>query len=193
MPEVPSTMLDLGTTLPSFTLPDFNGRTVSDADFKGAKGLLVAFICKHCPFVKHIRPEFTRFTKEYEARGLKVVAIASNDVKEFPEDGPEGMKQEAAEAGYAFPYLFDEKQQVAQAFRAACTPDFFLFDGNRRLVYRGQFDGSRPKSEVPVTGADLRAATDALLAGKPAPETQRPSMGCNIKWSPGNEPAYYKT
>jgi peroxiredoxin len=193
MPEVPSTMLDLGTTLPSFTLPDFNGRTVSDADFKGAKGLLVAFICKHCPFVKHIRQEFTRFTKEYEARGLKVVAIASNDVKEFPEDGPEGMKQEAAEAGYAFPYLFDEKQQVAQAFRAACTPDFFLFDGNRRLVYRGQFDGSRPKSDVPVTGADLRAAADALLAGKPAPETQRPSMGCNIKWSPGNEPAYFKT
>jgi peroxiredoxin len=193
MPEVPSTMLDLGTTLPSFTLPDFNGRTVSDADFKGAKGLLVAFICKHCPFVKHIRQEFTRFTKEYEARGLNVVAIASNDVKEFPEDGPEGMKQEAAEAGYAFPYLFDEKQQVAQAFRAACTPDFFLFDGNRRLVYRGQFDGSRPKSDVPVTGADLRAAADALLAGKPAPETQRPSMGCNIKWSPGNEPAYYKT
>ena len=193
MPEVASTMLDLGTTLPSFTLPDFNGRTVSDADFKGGKGLLVAFICKHCPFVKHIRQEFTRFTKEYEAKGLKVVAIASNDVKEFPEDGPEGMKQEAAEAGYAFPYLFDEKQQIAQAFRAACTPDFFLFDGNRRLVYRGQFDGSRPKSEVPVTGADLRAAADALLAGKPAPATQRPSMGCNIKWSPGNEPAYYKT
>ena len=193
MPETPSTMLDLGTTLPSFSLPDFNGRTVSDADFKGAKGLLVAFICKHCPFVKHIRQEFTRFTKEYAAKGLEVVAIASNDVKEFPEDGPEGMKQEAAEAGYAFPYLFDEKQQVAQAFRAACTPDFFLFDGNRRLVYRGQFDGSRPKSEVPVTGADLRAAADALLAGKPAPTTQRPSMGCNIKWSPGNEPAYYKT
>jgi peroxiredoxin len=193
MPETPSTMLDLGTTLPSFALPDFNGRTVSDAEFKGASGLLVAFICKHCPFVKHIRQEFTRFTKEYEAKGLKVVAIASNDVKEFPEDGPEGMKQEAAEAGYAFPYLFDEKQQVAQAFRAACTPDFFLFDGNRRLVYRGQFDGSRPKSDVPVTGADLRAAADALLAGKPAPATQRPSMGCNIKWSPGNEPAYYKT
>ena len=193
MPETPSTMLDLGTTLPSFSLPDFNGRTVSDADFKGAKGLLVAFICKHCPFVKHIRQEFTRFTKEYAAKGLEVVAIASNDVKEFPEDGPEGMKQEAAEAGYAFPYLFDEKQQVAQAFRAACTPDFFLFDGSRRLVYRGQFDGSRPKSDVPVTGADLRAAADALLAGKPAPATQRPSMGCNIKWSPGNEPAYYKT
>jgi peroxiredoxin len=193
MAETPSTMLDLGTPLPSFSLPDFNGRVVSDADFKGSKALLVAFICKHCPFVKHIRQEFARFAKEYEPKGLKVVAIASNDTTEFPEDGPEGMKQEAAEAGYVFPYLFDEKQQVARAFRAACTPDLFLFDGNRRLVYRGQFDGSRPKNDVPVTGADLRAAADAVLAGKPAPETQRPSMGCNIKWSPGNAPAYFKT
>ena len=193
MPETPSTMLDLGTSLPSFSLPDFNGRVTSDADFKGSKALLVAFICKHCPFVKHIRQEFARFAREYEARGLKVVAIASNDTTEFPEDGPEGMKQEAAEAGYVFPYLFDEKQQVARAFRAACTPDLFLFDGNRRLAYRGQFDGSRPKNDVPVTGVDLRAAADAVLAGKPAPETQRPSMGCNIKWSPGNAPAYFKT
>jgi peroxiredoxin len=186
-------MLDLGTLLPSFSLPDFNGRTVSDADFKGSKALLVAFICKHCPFVKHIRQEFSRFARENEAKGLKVVAIASNDTTEFPEDGPEGMKQEAAEAGYVFPYLFDEKQQVARAFRAACTPDLFLFDANRRLAYRGQFDGSRPKNDVPVTGADLRAAADAVLAGKPAAETQRPSMGCNIKWSPGNAPAYFKT
>ena len=193
MPETPSTMLDLGTPLPSFSLPDFNGRTISDADFKGSKALLVAFICKHCPFVKHIRQEFARFAREYEAKGLKVVAIASNDTTEFPEDGPEGMKQEAAEAGYVFPYLFDEKQQVARAFRAACTPDLFLFDANGRLAYRGQFDGSRPKNDVPVTGADLRAAADAVLAGKPAPETQRPSMGCNIKWSPGNAPAYFKT
>ena len=193
MPETPSTMLDLGTPLPSFSLPDFNNRVVSDADFKGSKALLVAFICKHCPFVKHIRQEFARFAKEYEPKGLKVVAIASNDTTEFPEDGPEGMKQEAAEAGYIFPYLFDEKQQVARAFRAACTPDLFLFDASRRLVYRGQFDGSRPKNDVPVTGADLRAAADAVLAGKPAPETQRPSMGCNIKWSPGNAPAYFKT
>ena len=193
MPETPSTMLDLGTALPSFSLPDFNGRTVSDAEFTGARGLLVAFICKHCPFVKHIRQEFVRFTNEYEAQGLKVVAIASNDTKEFPEDGPEGMKEEAAEAGYAFPYLFDEKQRVAQAFYAACTPDFFLFDGNGRLAYRGQFDGSRPKNDVPVTGSELRAAADAVLAGKPAPETQKPSIGCNIKWSPGNEPAYFKT
>ena len=193
MPETPSTMLDLGTTLPSFTLPDFDGRTVSDADFKGAKALLVAFICKHCPFVRHIRQEFANYAKEYEAQGLRVVAIASNSVEEFPEDGPEGMKQEAAEAGYIFPYLFDEKQEVAKAFRAACTPDFFLFDASGRLSYRGQFDGSRPKNNVPVTGADLRAATDAVLAGKDPSESQRPSMGCNIKWYPGNEPAYFKT
>ena len=193
MAETPSTMLDLGTPLPSFSLPDFNGRTVSSADVKGSKALVVAFICKHCPFVKHIRQEFSRFAREYEAKGLKVVAIASNDITEFPEDGPEGMKQEAAEAGYVFPYLFDEKQQVAQAFRAACTPDLFLFDASGRLAYRGQFDGSRPKNDVPVTGGDLRAAADAVLAGKSAAETQRPSMGCNIKWSPGNAPAYFKT
>jgi len=191
MPETSSTMLELGTTLPSFSLPDFNGRTVSDADFKGAKGLVVAFICNHCPFVRHIRQEFARFTKEYEAKGLKVVAIASNDVIEFPEDGPEGMKQEAEEVGYNFPYLFDEKQKVAQAFRAACTPDFFLFDGDGRLAYRGQFDDSRPKKDVPVTGAELRAATDAVLAGQPASATQRPSIGCNIKWSTDNAPEYF--
>ena len=192
MAETPSTMLDLGTPLPSFSLPDFNGRTVSSADVKGSKALVVAFICKHCPFVKHIRQEFSRFAREYEAKGLQVVAIASNDITAFPEDGPEGMKQEAAEAGYVFPYLFDEKQQVARAFRAACTPDLFLFDASGRLAYRGQFDGSRPKNDVPVTGADLRAAADAVLAGKTAPEPQRPSMGCNIKWSPGNAPAYFK-
>jgi peroxiredoxin len=191
MPETPSTMLDLGTTLPSFSLPDFNGKTVTDADVKGSKALLVAFICKHCPFVKHIRPEFAKYAKEYEAKGLKVVAIASNSIEEFPEDGPEGMKQEAAEAGYNFPYLFDKDQKVAKAFKAACTPDFFLFDGQGRLAYRGQFDGSRPKNNVPVSGADLRAATDAVLAGKKPSESQRPSMGCNIKWYPGNEPAYF--
>ena len=192
MPETPSTMLDLGTSLPSFSLPDFDGRVVSDADFKGSQALLVAFICKHCPFVRHIRQEFARFAREYEAKGLKVVAIASNDTKEFPEDGPEGMKQEAAEAGYTFPYLFDEKQQVAQAFRAACTPDFFLFDRDRRLAYRGQFDDSRPKNNVAASGADLRAAAEAVLAGKPAPAVQKPSIGCNIKWSPNNAPEYFK-
>ena len=193
MPETPSMMLDLGTPMPSFSLPDYNGRMVSDADFKGSKALLVAFICKHCPFVRHIRQEFARFATEYQARGLAVVAIASNDTIEFPEDGPEGMKEEAAEAGYTFPYLFDEKQAVARAFKAACTPDLFLFDSERRLYYRGQFDGSRPKNNVPANGADLRAAADALLAGQPAPAMQRPSLGCNIKWSPGNVPEYYKT
>jgi len=192
MPETPSTMLDLGTLLPSFSLPDFNGKTVTDADFTGGKALLVAFICKHCPFVKHIRGEFARFAKESQAKGLQVVAIASNSIDEFPEDGPEGMKEEAAEAGYTFPYLFDKDQKVAKAFKAACTPDLFLFDGNRRLAYRGQFDSSRPKSNVPVTGADLRAATDAVLAGQKPSEQQRPSVGCNIKWYPGNEPEYFK-
>jgi peroxiredoxin len=186
-------MLDLGTPLPSFSLPDFNGKVVSDADFKGSKALLVAFICEHCPFVRHVRSEFARFAKEYDAKGLKVVAIMSNSIEEFPQDGPEGMKKEAQEAGYVFPYLFDKDQNVAKAFKAACTPDLFLFDGNRRLAYRGQFDGSRPKNNVPVNGADLRAAADAVLAGKAPSETQRPSMGCNIKWYPGNEPAYLTT
>ena len=191
MPETPSTMLDLGTPLPAFSLPDFNGHVVSDIDFTGAQALLVAFMCKHCPYVRHIRQEFSRFATEYEARGLKVVAIASNDVKLAPEDGPEGMKQEATEAGYTFPYLFDETQGVAQAFRAACTPDFFLYDANRRLMYRGQFDGSRPKNDVPITGADMRAAVDAVLAGRPASGRQVPSVGCNIKWRPGNAPDYF--
>ena len=193
MPETPSTMLDLGTPLPSFSLPDFNGKVVSDADFKGSKALLVAFICEHCPFVRHVRSEFARFAKEYDAKGLKVVAIMSNSIEEFPQDGPEGMKKEAQEAGYVFPYLFDKDQSVAKLFKAACTPDLFLFDSNRRLAYRGQFDGSRPKNNVPVNGADLRAAADAVLAGKAPSETQRPSMGCNIKWYPGNEPAYFTT
>ena len=193
MPETHSTMIDVGTPLPSFALPDFDGKTVTDADFAGSKALLVAFICNHCPFVRHIRQEFSRVMKEYQAKGLRVVAIASNDTQEFPEDGPAGMKEEAVEVGYTFPYLFDETQKVAQAFHAACTPDLFLFDSQRRLAYRGQFDGSRPKNGVPVTGADLRAALDAVLAGKPATAMQKPSMGCNIKWSPGNAPEYFKT
>ena len=193
MPETPSTMLDLGTPLPSFSLPDFNGKVVSDADFTGSKALLVAFICEHCPFVRHVRSEFARFAKEYEAKGLKVVAIMSNSIEEFPQDGPEGMKKEAQEAGYVFPYLFDKDQSVAKLFKAACTPDLFLFDSHRRLAYRGQFDGSRPKNNVPVNGADLRAAADAVLAGKTPSETQRPSMGCNNQWYPGNEPAYFTT
>jgi peroxiredoxin len=186
-------MLALGTPLPSFRLPDLDGRLVSPDDVREAPALLVAFICHHCPFVRHIRSEFARFAREYQTRDLAVIAINSNDVDEFPEDGLDGMRQEARQAGYAFPYLFDETQQVAQAFRAACTPDLFLFDAGRTLVYRGQFDASRPRNTVPVTGADLRAACDALLTGGVVPSTQTPSVGCNIKWKPGNEPNYGST
>jgi peroxiredoxin len=181
-------MLALGTPLPSFQLPDFDGRMVASDDVRDAPGLLVAFICRHCPFVRHIRSEFARMTREYQSRGLAVIAINSNDVDEFPEDGPDGMRQEAREAGYTFPYVFDETQNVAKAFHAACTPDLFLFDAARRLVYRGQFDDSRPRNSVPVTGRDLRAACDALLEGRPVSAAQTPSVGCNIKWKPGNEP-----
>jgi peroxiredoxin len=192
MPATPSTMLDLGTTLPGFRLPDLQNIMVSPEDFTGAPAVLVAFICPHCPYVNHIRQEFSRFAADYRQRGLAIVAINSNDAIAFPEDGPAGMKGEAAEAGYSFPYLYDESQQVAQAFRAACTPDFFVFDADRRLAYRGQFDDSRPGTDVPVNGADLRAAVDAVLAGQAAADEQRPSIGCNIKWKPGNEPEYFK-
>jgi thiol-disulfide isomerase/thioredoxin len=185
-------MLPLGTPLPSFSLPDFEGRMVASADFDRAPALLVAFICRHCPFVRHIRSEFARFASEYQARGLSIVAINSNDVAAFPDDAPDGMREEAREAGYVFPYLFDESQDVAKLFRAACTPDLFLFDSPRRLVYRGQFDDSRPRTSTPITGRDLRAAADAVLASSPVSETQRPSIGCNIKWKPGNEPSYFQ-
>jgi len=192
MPVTPSTMLDLGTTVSSFRLPDFNSTSVSDQDFTNAAALLVAFICPHCPYVGHIRQEFSRFARDYQARGLAIVAVNSNDTKAFPDDNPAGMKKEAGEAGYTFPYVFDETQEVARSFRAACTPDFFLFDRDRRLVYRGQFDESRPGGDGAVTGKDLRAAADAVLAGRPQPSAQTPSMGCNIKWKPGNEPEYFK-
>ena len=191
MSVTPSTMLELGTPLPSFSLTGLDGRAVSDRDFQSAPALLVAFLCPHCPYVRHVRDEFARFAKEYRAKGLAIVAINSNDAVEFPDDSPEGMKKEASEVGYTFPYLADESQSVAKAYRAACTPDFFLFDRARRLVYRGQFDGSRPKSGVPVTGADLRAAADAVLAGLEPPAVQRPSIGCNIKWKRGGEPEYF--
>ena len=186
-------MLALGTALPAFRLPDLDGRLVSAADVRDAPALLIAFICPHCPFVRHIRHEFARVAREYQARGLAVIAINSNDIEESPEDGPEGMRQEAREAGYTFPYLFDESQEVAKAFRAACTPDLFLFDANRALVYRGQFDNSRPRNTVAVSGSDLRAACDALLGGRDVPPVQTPSIGCNIKWKPGNEPNYVPT
>jgi len=178
----PSTMLPLGTPLPQFTLPDFDGRMVSSSTFAAARGLAVAFICHHCPYVRHMRNGLAQFACDYAGRGLAVVAIASNDIRAYPQDGPDGMREEATAAGYTFPYLFDESQDVARAFDAACTPDLYLFDGAGRLAYRGQFDGSRPGSGGPVTGADLRAAADAVLAGDPVPQPQHPSVGCNIKW-----------
>jgi peroxiredoxin len=190
MVATPSTMLSLGTPLPAFELPDFNGRLIASAQFDGASALLVAFICQHCPFVRHIRSEFSRFAHEYRARGLAIVAINSNDIAAFPDDGPDGMRQEAQDFGYGFPYLFDESQAVAKVFRAACTPDLYLFDRQRRLVYRGQFDDSRPRTTIPITGRDIRAAVDAVLESREVSPVQRPSIGCNIKWKPGNEPEY---
>ena len=191
MVKTASTMLPLGTQAPDFSLPNVDGRTVSLADFSGAPALLVMFICNHCPFVKHVADELARLATDYRARGAAIVGINSNDAENFPADSPEKMKEEAAARGYSFPYLYDERQAVAQAYHAACTPDFFLFDGSRRLVYRGQLDDSRPDSGIPVTGRDLRAALDAVLDGKPVAEAQRASLGCNIKWKPGNEPEYF--
>ncbi len=182
MAATPSTMVPLGTPAPDFDLADTDGRVVSRDDFRDAPGLLVAFICNHCPYVKHLRDAFAAFAVEYGERGLAIVAINSNDAVAYPDDSPENMRREAEAAGYTFPYLFDETQAVARAFHAACTPDFFLYDRHLKLVYRGQFDDSRPGNGVPVTGADLRAACDAVLAGKPVPEAQKASIGCNIKW-----------
>jgi peroxiredoxin len=175
-------MLALGTAAPHFALPDTDGRTVSIDDFAGAPALLVLFICNHCPFVKHVRDELARIGREYTKRGVAIVAINSNDADAYPQDAPPAMRIERDEAGYVFPYLFDETQAVARAYDAACTPDIYLFDGERRLVYRGQLDDSRPGNGVPVTGRDLRAALEAVLAGEPVPAEQRPSLGCNIKW-----------
>jgi peroxiredoxin len=191
MVRTASTMLPLGTKAPDFELLNVDGRTVSLADFKDAKALLVIFMCNHCPFVKHIAEGLVSLANDYLPRGVAIVGINSNDTSAHPDDSPERMVHEVEERGYAFPYLFDETQEVAQAYRAACTPDFFLFDGQQQLVYRGQLDASRPNSGIPVTGQDLRAAIDAVLAGQPVPEDQAPSIGCNIKWKPGNEPEYF--
>lgn len=191
MVSVPSTMLSLGTPAPEFALPDTEGRTVRLADFRDAKALLVMFICNHCPYVKHVQAELARIGRDYGPRGVGIVAISSNDVAGYPDDAPDKMRDEKARAGYTFPYLYDESQAVAKAYRAACTPDFFLFDGNQRLVYRGQLDDSRPKNTTPVTGKDLRAALDTVLAGRPVTAEQRPSIGCNIKWKVGAEPEYF--
>ena len=183
-------MLELGTAAPDFRLPDAWGNEVGLTDFPEAKGTLVAFICNHCPFVKHIAPAMAQFGNEYTKRGLAVIAINSNDTENYPDDAPEKMIEEIENLGYEFPYLVDASQETAKAYRAACTPDFFLFDRDHKLVYRGQFDASRPESEIPVTGEDLRAAADAVLAGEAPSEDQRPSLGCNIKWKAENAPGY---
>ncbi|HEY2148476.1 MAG TPA: thioredoxin family protein [Pirellulales bacterium] len=191
MARTPSTRLPLGTQAPHFSLPNVDGRTVSLADFKGAPALLVAFICNHCPFVKHVAPALAELGREYQAKGVAVVAINSNDAASYPADSPEQMVHEAESRGYSFPYLYDEDQSVAKAYRAACTPDFYVFDRDHKLVYRGQMDSSRPDSGIPVTGKDLRAALDSVLAGRPVPADQKPSIGCNIKWKAGKEPEYF--
>jgi peroxiredoxin len=187
-------MLPLGTSAPDFipNLPDpCSGKSVSLGDFKDAPALVVAFLCNHCPYVKHIQKQFAALAKEYQARGVAVVGISSNDVENYPDDSPAKMAAESKQAGYTFPYLYDETQQVAKAYRAACTPDLYLFDRGRRLVYRGQFDDSRPGNGRPVTGADLRAALEAVLGGGAVSANQKPSMGCNIKWKRQNAPEYF--
>ncbi len=183
-------MLPLGTIAPDFRLPDTHGRTVALVDFNGKPALLVIFLCNHCPYVKHIRAGLAQLARDYQPRGVGIVGINANDVANYPADSPAKMAEEVKAAGYTFPYLYDESQAVAKAYRAACTPDIYLFDQARRLVYRGQFDASRPGNGIPVTGRDLRAALDAVLAGQPVLAAQTPSIGCNIKWKPGNEPRY---
>lgn len=190
MVKTASTMLPLGTTAPDFALPNVDGNIVRRDQLAG-KPLLVIFMCNHCPFVVHLREALAAFADEYQPKGLAVVGISSNDVENYPQDGPEEMKAEAASAGYQFPYLYDATQQTAQAYRAACTPDFFLFDGDHALVYRGQFDSSRPGNDVAITGEDLKAACDAVLGGQSVADDQMPSIGCNIKWVAGNEPEYF--
>jgi peroxiredoxin len=184
-------MLELGTRAPDFSLPDPSGNTHSLADFSEAPALLVVFMCNHCPYVKHLADSLAEFAQEFQPKGLSVVGINANDFDSHPDDRPDEMAVEIETRGYTFPYLYDEGQAVAKAYRAACTPDFFLFDAARTLVYRGQYDESRPGNDLPVTGSDLRAAVDALLAGRPVPPDQKASLGCNIKWKPGNEPDYY--
>jgi peroxiredoxin len=191
MALTPSTMLPLGTAAPDFKLPDTGGKMVSLADFKGQPALLVVSICNHCPYVIHLRAGLAQLARDYLPRNLGMVGISSNDAANYPADSPDKMKEEAKKAGYLFPYLYDETQAVAKSYRAACTPDIFLFDKNQRLVYRGQFDASRPNNGIPVTGNDLRAALDAVLAGKAVSENQIPSIGCNIKWKAGNAPDYF--
>jgi len=185
-----STMLPLGTKAMDFSLPDTEGKIVSLSDFSEAEALVVVFMCNHCPFVKHVIDGLVDLVRDYHDRGVAFIAINANDVRAYPDDRPERMAEFARQKGFTFPYLYDQTQEVAKAYRAACTPDFFVFDGDRDLVYRGQMDDSRPGNKEPVTGADLRTALDAVIEGRPAPDEQRPSMGCNIKWQRGNEPDY---
>ena len=190
----PSRMLPLGTPAPDFSLPDaVSGETIALQTFGGKKGLLVLFICRHCPYVQHIKKGLAALGRDYAGKDLGIVAISANDAESYPDDSPAGLKQMAEEEGFGFPFCYDGTQKTAHAYSAACTPDFFLFDPQRRLAYRGQMDDSRPGNGKPVTGRDLRAAIDAVLAGKPVAKDQKPSVGCNIKWKKGNEPDYFKS
>lgn len=192
MTLVASTMLELGTSAPKFELEDLiSGETITPDAAAGPKGLLVMFICRHCPYVKHVQDELAKIGKDYEDSGVGIVAISSNEIENYPDDAPDSLREQAREAGFNFPYCFDETQEVAKAYTAACTPDFFLFDADMKLVYRGQLDESRPGNDKPVTGRDLRAALDAVVAGKSVDQDQKPSAGCNIKWKSGNEPPYF--
>lgn len=190
----PSTMLALGTKAPDFNLPDVvTGKTVTLKNFAGKKDLLVMFICRHCPYVQHIKEGLAQLGKDYANKDLAIVAISANDAANYPDDSPASLKEFSAEMKFNFPFLHDETQETAHAYSAACTPDFFLFDSDRKLAYRGQMDDSRPGNGKPVTGKDLRGAIDAVLADKPVPSNQKASIGCNIKWKKGNEPATFKT
>ena len=193
MALTPSTMLVLGTKAPAFTLPDVvSGKTISLSTFAGKQALLVMFICRHCPYVVHVREELARLGRDYASKDIGIVAISANDAANYPDDAPEKLRAMAKEMGFTFPFCYDESQETAKAYTAACTPDFFLFDASRRLVYRGQLDDSRPGNGKPLNGKDLRAAIDAVLAGAPVSPNQQPSIGCGIKWKPGHEPSYFK-
>lgn len=187
----PSTMLPLGTLAPDFSLPDSSGKTVSLSDFSEAPALLIVFMCNHCPYVIHLKKDLAELAREYAQRGVATIAINANDLENYPQDGPEKMAEDKEKFGYPFPYLMDESQETAKAYRAACTPDFYVFDKDRRLAYRGQFDDSRPGNEKPITGRDIRTALDAVLEGRSVEGNQVASMGCNIKWKPGNQPDYF--
>lgn len=193
MSLTPSTMLPLGTKAPDFSLPDVvSEQSISLRNFESKKALLVIFMCRHCPFVQHVKEEIAKIGGDYKDKNIGIVAISANDIQNYPDDAPEHLKEMAQELGFNFPFCYDESQQTAKAYTAACTPDFFLFDAERKLVYRGQLDDSRPGNGLPITGKDLRNAIDAILLNQSVSPDQKPSIGCNIKWKPGNEPSYFK-